>query len=92
MSVPAEGPWDSPGEELRVIDEELARLREAAADLRRRIGERWDDLADPVDRASLIEAAEEQEALIAELEARRAGLIGEPGRPKNRGDDHPWAR
>jgi hypothetical protein len=75
------GPWDSPEEELRVIDEELARLREAAASLRREIGERQDDPGDPVDHASLIEAAEEQEALIAELEDRRARLSGRPGPP-----------
>jgi hypothetical protein len=79
MSALTEGPWDSPDEELRVIDEDLARLRATVADLRRRIGERWDDPADPVDRSQLIEAAEEQEALIAELEERRARLSGQPG-------------
>lgn len=79
MSALTEGPWDSPDEELRVIDEDLARLRATVADLRRRIGERWDDPADPVDRSQLIEAAEEQEALIAELEDRRARLSGQPG-------------
>ena len=79
MSALTGGPWDSPEEELRVIDEELARLRETAAGLRRQIGERWDDPADPVDRTQLIEAAEEQEALIAELEDRRSRLIGQPG-------------
>lgn len=79
MSGLTDGPWDSPEEELRVIDEELARLRETAADLRRQIGERWDDPADPVDRTQLIDAAEEQEALIAELEDRRSRLLGQPG-------------
>ena len=79
MSALTDGPWDSPEEELRVIDEELARLRKTAADLRRQIGERWDDPADPVDRTQLIEAAEEQEALIAELEDRRTRLFGQPG-------------
>ena len=79
MSALTEGPWDSPDEELRVIDEDLARLRATVADLRRRIGERWDDPADPVDRSQLIEAAEEQEALIAELEERRARLSGQQG-------------
>ena len=83
MSALTDGPWDSPEEELRVIDEELARLRETVADLRRQIGERWDDPADPVDRTQLIEAAEEQEALIAELEDRRSRLFGQPGRPSN---------
>ena len=83
MSALTGGPWDSPEEELRVIDEELARLRETAADLRRQIGERWDDPADPVDRTQLIDAAEEQEALIAELEDRRSRLFGSRARLSN---------
>jgi hypothetical protein len=33
--------------ELRVVEEDLARLREEAADLRRRIGEREDEPTDP---------------------------------------------
>jgi hypothetical protein len=68
-------------DELRVIDGDLARLRETAADLRRRIGECADDPTDPVERAALIEQAEEQEALIDVLEARREQLVRELGRP-----------
>ena len=68
-------------DELRVIDGDLARLRETAADLRRRIGERADDPTDPVERAALIEQAEEQEALIDVLEGRREQLVRELGRP-----------
>jgi hypothetical protein len=62
-------------EELRVVDEELARLRETAADLRRRIGERWDDPTDAAERATLITEAEEQEAFIEVLERRREDLL-----------------
>ena len=68
---------ESPGaiqEELQVVEEDLARLREAAADLRRHIGEGWDEPTDPEERSVLIQGAEEQEALIGELEARRDEL------------------
>ena len=67
--------------ELRVVEEDLARLREAAADLRRRIGEREDEPTDPAERSALIEQAEEQEALIDMLKARREELLRELGRP-----------
>jgi hypothetical protein len=66
-------------EELRLVEEDLARLRETAADLRRRLGERSDDPTDPEERAALIEAAEENEALIARLEVRREELLGRLG-------------
>ncbi len=62
-------------EELRLVEEDLARLREAAADLRRRIGERADYPTDPAELSALIEEAEEQEALAEELEARREELL-----------------
>jgi outer membrane protein TolC len=67
--------------ELRVVEEDLARLRETAADLRRRIGEREDEPTDPAERSALIEQAEEQEALIGMLKARREELLRELGRP-----------
>jgi hypothetical protein len=70
--------------ELRVVEEDLARLRETAADLRRRIGEREDEPTDPAERSALIEQAEEQEALIDMLNARREGLLRDrhrAGRP-----------
>ena len=44
-------------EELRLVDEELAQLRESAADLRRRIGERWVDPTDPEERAQMLTTA-----------------------------------
>jgi hypothetical protein len=62
-------------EELRVVEEELARLRETVADMRRRIGERWDAPADTVDVAQMLTAVEEQEALMAAMEARREALL-----------------
>ena len=62
-------------EELRLVDEDLARIRETAADLRRRIGERADYPTDPAELSALIEEAEEQEFLADELEARREELL-----------------
>ena len=62
-------------EELRLVEEDLARLCEAAADLRRRIGERADYPTDPAELSALIEEADEQEALAEELEARREELL-----------------
>jgi len=67
--------------ELRVVEEDLAQLRQTAADLRRRIGEREDEPTDPAERSALIEQAEEQEALIDMLKARREELLRELGRP-----------
>ena len=67
--------------ELRVVEEDLARLREEAADLRRRIGEREDEPTDPAERSAMIEQAEEQEALIDMLKARREELLRDLGRP-----------
>jgi hypothetical protein len=48
--------------------------------MRRRIGERDDDPTDPVERAAMIENADEQEALLGRLEERRAALLRRLGR------------
>ena len=71
----ADNPTAALRDELQVLEDELAQLRQATADLRRRIGERWDDPTDSAERAALITTAEEQEALIQVLEARREGLL-----------------
>jgi regulator of replication initiation timing len=62
-------------EELQLVEEDLARLREAVADLRTRLGEGWNEPTDPEERTAMIEAAEEQDALISELETRREQLL-----------------
>ncbi len=62
-------------EELRLVEEDLARIRETAADLRRRIGERADYPTDQAELSALIEEAEEQEFLADELKSRREGLL-----------------
>lgn len=57
--------------ELRELEADLAELRDAASNLRRQIGERWFEPMDAAERAALLTAAEEQEALTESLEARR---------------------
>ncbi|AWS45963.1 hypothetical protein [Streptosporangium sp. 'caverna'] len=60
-------------EELQQVDEDLARLRAEAAELRRQVGEMGP--TDATERSSLINMADQQEALSAELEARREELL-----------------
>jgi hypothetical protein len=62
-------------EELQIVEEDLARLRESDVDLRRQIGEGWNEPTDAAERSTLIEEAEELEALIEELEAWREELL-----------------
>jgi outer membrane protein TolC len=62
-------------EELRLVEEELAQLRETAADLRRRVGERADAPTDAAETTTLITQAEEQEAFVDVLERRREDLL-----------------
>jgi F0F1-type ATP synthase membrane subunit b/b' len=66
-------------EELRQVEEELAELRRQVARLREQIGERWDAPADSADVATELTVAEEQEAIIASLEARREELLEQLG-------------
>jgi prefoldin subunit 5 len=61
-------------EELHRIDGDLERLRREAAHLRRDIAERRDAPRDPEDLSVALTAAEEQEAIISWLEARRERL------------------
>ena len=65
-------------EELRVLEDDLARLRRTAAELRRQVGE--DEPGDFADKSAMITAAEEQEALAEQLEARRLDLLQRLGR------------
>jgi hypothetical protein len=55
-------------DDLRELDERIAELRRVVDDVR-------SELADTSDKASVIEAAEQQEALIAQLEVRRREII-----------------
>ncbi len=62
-------------EELRGVEEQLADLRRTAVELREQIGERSYGPTDPAEMATVITAAEEQEALVGLLEGRRAELL-----------------
>ncbi len=57
-------------EQLRTLDAEVAEMRQTVSTLRRGIGES-DAPVDPADVAAAITAAEEQEAVLRLLEARR---------------------
>jgi hypothetical protein len=70
----ADSPTAALRERLRVVEEELGQLRGTAADLRRRVGERWDDPTDSAERADMITSEAEQEAVIEVLENRREDL------------------
>jgi hypothetical protein len=71
----ADSPTAALRERLRVVEEELGQLRGTAADLRRRVGERWDDPTDSAERADMITSEAEQEAVIEVLENRREDLL-----------------
>jgi hypothetical protein len=72
---------DALAEELKLLEEDLTLLRGTAAGLRRRIGDRDEEPTDAAERSALIEAAEEQEALLGQMEARREELLRRLGRP-----------
>ncbi len=68
----AEKPAAELREEIRLVAEDIAGLRRTAVQLREHVGA--DEPGDFADKASAIAAAEEQEALAEQLEARRNDL------------------
>jgi hypothetical protein len=56
------------------VEADVAELRDTAVKLRTQIGDRSYEPTDASERAALITAAEEQEALVETLEARRDKL------------------
>ena len=61
--------------QLSSVDSEIEQLRRTAEELREQIGDRSDGATDPAERAAVITAAEEQEALIGVLTTRRESLL-----------------
>jgi hypothetical protein len=61
-------------QELRDVEADVAELRDTAEKLRAQIGDRSYEPTDASERAALITAAEEQEALVETLEVRRDKL------------------
>jgi len=57
--------------QLKQVETDLERVRRTAADIRSGVGE----AEDPTDRGSLIQAADEQDALAEALAARREDLM-----------------
>lgn len=57
--------------QLKQVDTDLERVRRTAAEVRSDVGE----AEDPTDRGSLIQAADEQDALAETLAARREDLL-----------------
>jgi len=57
--------------ELREVDKDLAAIRATVAQLRASVGE----AEDPADRGALIHAADEQDNLADQLDARRERLL-----------------
>ncbi|MEV7970552.1 hypothetical protein AB0O34_31875 [Sphaerisporangium sp. NPDC088356] len=72
-------------EELRMVEEDLTRLRQTAAELRERVGERADSPTDSAEISTLITMAEEQEAFAETLEARREELLRRLGEQEQAG-------
>jgi predicted nucleic acid-binding Zn-ribbon protein len=64
-------------DELKELDNDLARLRETARSLREQIGGQADGATDQEEHAELIESAEEQEFMADQLETRREELLAE---------------
>ena len=60
-------------DELRQVEEDLARLRAETKDLRDQIGDMG--ATDQVEIGAMISMADEQEELIADLERRRDELL-----------------
>jgi hypothetical protein len=60
-------------EELRRLEEDLARLRSEAVELHRQVGDMGP--TDAAERSALINMADQQEALAGDLEARREKLL-----------------
>ncbi len=70
MSGP--GSADDLRAQLKQVETDLERVRRTAAEVRAGVGE----AEDPTDRGSLIQAADEQDALAETLAARREQLLG----------------
>ncbi|GIH81309.1 hypothetical protein [Planobispora longispora] len=63
-------------EELRQVEADLERLRSEVAVMRDQVGDLG--ATDAVERAQMINMADEQQTLIIELEARRDALLRSP--------------
>jgi hypothetical protein len=81
MADEEQSPEDDPAAELRLLEREVAELRQEADELRSQIGDPGDDPGELADRSNLITSLETHEALIENFEGRlevlRQRLAGE---------------
>lgn len=61
-------------EQLRLVDQEIAEMRESVAAVRRQVGDRSDGSVEPEETAATISSAEELEAILDTLQTRRDDL------------------
>jgi hypothetical protein len=66
-------------EELRELDENVAVLRRNVEEMRQRIADHSEGSSDRVDLTNAITEAEQEEAILATLEARRTELAAKLG-------------
>lgn len=74
MSTP-DSPDSSTTDTSADLRSEVAALDEQIAELQRQVDDLRSQLAETADKTSTIEAAEQQEALIAQLDRRRRDLM-----------------
>jgi hypothetical protein len=87
-------------DELKDLEQQIAELRRQAEEARRRVGQGWDFPTDSAEIATELQGAEEAEAFIRALEARRDGALEKLGidpvkyRREHGGesDDRPYER
>jgi hypothetical protein len=83
-SDPDQAPVDPSGDrqaELRRIEAAIATLRPQIREIRERLANHWDDPTDGPERTEILTMAEEQEAILAVLEARRDELANRTEQP-----------
>jgi ATPase subunit of ABC transporter with duplicated ATPase domains len=69
----------APRDELKDLEEQIAELRSQAQEARRRVGQGWDSPTDQAEIATELQGAEEAEAFMRALEARRDGVLEKLG-------------
>jgi hypothetical protein len=87
-------------DELKDLEQQIAELRRQAGEARRRVGQGWDTPTDQAEIATELQGAEEAEAFMRALEARRDGMLEKLGidpvryrrAHEGRSDDHPYER
>jgi hypothetical protein len=72
-------PEPAPRDELTDLEQQIAELRRQSAEARRRVGQQWDAPTDSAEIATELQGAEEAEAFLRALEARRDAVLEKLG-------------